>query len=114
MPANTAEYMREWRRKNLERARETDRGNRQRNAKRNYDKTRAKFNALKDGPCMDCGVSYPPYVMQWDHRDPSQKEFTIGSTTRVAWDKVLAEVAKCDLVCANCHAIRTHERRKGF
>lgn len=105
-------YMREWRLRNPEKARANDRKNRERNAARQYREARAKFNALKDGPCSDCDVRYPPYVMQWDHRDSSQKEFTIGQSTRVAWRRVLAEVAKCDLVCANCHAVRTHERRK--
>ncbi len=107
-----AAYMREWRKKNPERAKMIGDRSRVRNAKRNYDDARARFNAIKDGPCMDCGVWYPPYVMQWDHRDPATKEFTIGATARKAWGKVVAEVAKCDLVCANCHAIRTHERRK--
>ena len=65
---------------------------------------------LKSGPCVDCGVRYPPYVMDFDHRDPAQKQFSIAkaddqtSSIKI----VLAEIAKCDLVCANCHRERTY------
>jgi hypothetical protein len=49
--------------------------------------------------------------MQWDHRPGAVKLFEIsagyGPWTR---EDVLAEVAKCDLVCTNCHIIRTFER----
>src|SRR5215471_16506191 len=72
----------------------------------------AKLNALKARPCMDCGGSFPPYVMDFDHRDPATK---IGPVSRLlyqglGWSKIVAEVAKCDLGCANCHRIRTHNR----
>lgn len=59
---------------------------------------------------MDCGISYPYYVMQFDHRE--NKKFTLGKVLHHKLEKVLDEIAKCDLVCANCHAIRTHERGK--
>jgi hypothetical protein len=104
--------MRRWRAANPERARELRREGTRRHGARWYAERRAKFDALKNGPCTDCGGTFPPYVMQWDHRDSSQKEFTIGQTTTLAWERYLAEIAKCDLVCANCHAIRTHERHR--
>lgn len=70
--------------------------------------------ALKSEPCTDCGLAWPPYVMQFDHLPGFQKEF--GVTVR-AWGKgrakVLEEIAKCELVCANCHFIRTHQRLQG-
>jgi len=61
---------------------------------------------------MDCGIKYPWYVMQFDHRNPDTKEFIIS---KLAWaGKTLVEIEeeinKCDLVCANCHAIRTYSR----
>lgn len=62
-------------------------------------------------PCMDCGQWFPHYVMDFDHRDPSEKEVNIariaasGSLKRI-WD----EIAKCDLVCANCHRFRTFSK----
>lgn len=68
---------------------------------------------MKARPCMDCDGSFPPVCMQYDHRDPSGKtvkvsRFASAGGTMAAF---LAEVAKCDLVCANCHAIRTERRR---
>lgn len=67
---------------------------------------------LKTGkPCMDCGGSFPPEALQWDHRPGTVKLGDISDKLRnrsVAI--ILAEIAKCDLVCASCHAIRTYNR----
>ena len=65
---------------------------------------------LKDKPCLDCGVKYPPYVLQYDHvRGP--KDFQLSNNFySKPLDTLYAEIEKCDLVCANCHAIRTHNR----
>lgn len=67
----------------------------------------------KDKPCMDCGVKYPYYVMQLDHRDPSTKLTHPGRVPSRGWseEKTLAEFEKCDVVCANCHMERTHQQR---
>lgn len=61
-------------------------------------------------PCADCGGSWPYYVMQFDHTG-DDKAFTIGRNG-FSLAKVQAEAAKCDVVCANCHAVRTYERRR--
>ncbi len=60
--------------------------------------------------CLDCGEEYPPYVLQWDHVR-GKKEFTLSvdQAQRRAQAAVRAELAKCDLVCSNCHLMRTHE-----
>lgn len=71
------------------------------------------FDSLKNKPCKDCGNSYPPYVMDFDHlRD---KEFGLSKTLNYNWGRtrVLNEIEKCELVCANCHRIRTHNRTIG-
>lgn len=59
-------------------------------------------------PCVDCGVPYPHYVMDFDHRR-GEKIMNLGNAQRVCLskDKILAEIAKCDLVCSNCHRERT-------
>jgi hypothetical protein len=76
---------------------------------------RAFVATMKDKPCMDCGVQYPSCVMEWDHRPGEIKLFTIsqGVNRGRPLAELLAEIAKCDLVCANCHRIRTHITRKG-
>lgn len=67
----------------------------------------------KSVPCTDCGAAYPYYVMQFDHLDAATKEFNIGVIGPTASrSRLLAEIAKCDVVCANCHAERTHSRRR--
>lgn len=68
----------------------------------------------KSKPCADCGNSYPSYVMDFDHRDGEEKLFNIGMmvSTRPSMEAFLAEIAKCDVVCSNCHRIRTWNRRQ--
>jgi hypothetical protein len=68
-------------------------------------------NMLKEAvPCADCGQYYPSYVMHFDHlRD---KEFAVSrmiSDTK-SLESILEEITKCEIVCANCHAVRTHNR----
>lgn len=83
-------------------------------AKKRIGNNVQRVRALKDKPCTDCGHTYPHYVMQFDHRDPSNKRMAIATLCRntVAWKHVEEEIAKCDLVCANCHAVRTWNRRR--
>ena len=66
---------------------------------------------LKSSPCADCGGEFPYYVMDFDHRDRSMKKFTIGLMLHEGWGRIREEVAKCDIVCANCHRIRTYKDR---
>lgn len=83
-----------------------------RNSGRRRAAERAAFDLLKAAPCMDCGVGYPPYVMQFDHRNPDEKSLATDITIMRRPATVReAELAKCDLVCANCHAERTHQQR---
>ncbi len=64
---------------------------------------------------MDCGVYYPPFVMDFDHRDPTKKVSKISNLMRLgSRQKLEAELAKCDLVCSNCHRIRTHKKKENI
>ena len=66
------------------------------------------LNSHKNVPCMDCGKKYPPYVMDFDHRDPSTKSFTISQRrATISLQALENEIAKCDIICANCHRERT-------
>src|SRR5260221_6827290 len=64
---------------------------------------------LKRGrPCSICGRVFQPAAMQWDHRPGTKKLGDVASLlNRASRARVEAEIAKCDLVCANCHAIRS-------
>jgi len=64
----------------------------------------------RDNPCLDCGGQFPPYVMEYDHVRGT-KRFSIGKMANHARERVLEEIAKCELVCCACHRIRSHERR---
>jgi len=54
--------------------------------------------------CVGCGLREPVDALEFHHLDPKTKEFGI-STEGIPrrWDKVEAELAKCVLLCANCH-----------
>ena len=81
--------------------------------KRHYWRAQARLlDELRDVPCADCGVRFPSYVMQFDHRDSSDKRYTVTRMIgRAGRAKILEEAAKCDIVCANCHRDRTYLRR---
>ena len=57
-------------------------------------------------PCSDCGNFYPSFVMDFDHQ--SDKSFNIGNGVAANLQVLIAEIEKCELVCSNCHRIRTY------
>lgn len=74
-----------------------------------------RIEAIKTArPCMDCSRYYPAECMDFDHRDNEEKLFDISKRaySGCKWESIVAEIAKCDLVCANCHRIRTKQRKK--
>lgn len=71
----------------------------------------ALLQTLKDKPCMDCGNKFPTCCMQFDHRDPAQKTHNVSRLRSAAMATLMTEVAKCDVVCANCHFIRTDRQK---
>ena len=78
-----------------------------------WAKRRAWLDAFKQQPCMDCDGTFSAECMDLDHREGEGKDFEIGARIITkAWAKVLTEIEKCDLVCANCHRIRTKKRRE--
>ena len=70
---------------------------------------------LAAGQCMDCGFIITEETIvciDCDHRDPAEKSFTISyEIHRVNVETLLKELAKCDAVCRNCHALRTHKNK---
>ncbi len=67
----------------------------------------------KSSPCVDCGGSFPPCAMDFDHL--GEKRVAVSSMVRMSSTPavVMAEIGKCDLVCSNCHRVRT-ARRSGL
>jgi hypothetical protein len=62
--------------------------------------------------CIDCAKDFPHYVLEFDHR-PEFKKFGVVSRIlkKYGAEKAWEEVAKCDVVCSNCHKLRTHSRQ---
>lgn len=73
------------------------------------DRVRQIIRAAKDKPCIDCGKSYPHYVMEFDHVR-GDKRFAVSAYGTRSMQSVMDEIGKCDLVCANCHRFRTFAR----
>lgn len=56
------------------------------------------------GKCVCCGYSRCIEALEFHHKDPSQKDFSVsGSGATRSWELVKAEIEKCALLCANCH-----------
>ena len=91
-------YSREYRLKNLENSKQSQKDSRR--------KRIDQVNILKQVPCTDCKQYFPTCVMQFDHVR-GKKIADIAKLLAGSNKKLFVEIAKCDVVCANCHAIRT-------
>lgn len=62
--------------------------------------------------CVDCGFSgnVHPYVLQFDHLKEKEFDVSVGANRGKSFSTIMREVEKCEVVCANCHAIRTRQR----
>jgi hypothetical protein len=69
-------------------------------------------NGLKNRPCMDCGGWFDPWQMDFDHREDKRRSVGAMVSGDCSIEAILAEIKKCDLVCANCHRTRTHKQRQ--
>lgn len=101
-------YRREWYYRNREAAKKRTYQNKVETIRRNKE----RINEIRRStPCTDCGLSWPHYVMDFDHVQGGK----IGNVMVMvnkgeSWRRLEAEIAKCELVCANCHRKRTYER----
>jgi len=66
---------------------------------------------LAQGCCI-CGYKLHAVALDFDHLDPSEKDFTIGTKyTHKPWQSILDEIEKCRILCANCHRVETLKQR---
>ena len=72
-------------------------------------------NRLKSTtPCADCGGIFHPAAVTWDPLPGSQKVADVSALIQGGRTiQARAEMEKCELVCANCHAVRSYERQRG-
>lgn len=107
---------REYARENYHKNREANADKQRLSKKARMDAIRVDVRKLKeDTPCLDCGVRYPYYCMDFDHVN-GKKVTHISEMIRNAaarW-KIFSEITKCEIVCANCHRKRTHRRAEAL
>ena len=73
-----------------------------------YALHREKVDAIKrTQPCLDCFRTYPPCVMEYHHTKEDKKDTVSRLLGRRKWSVIQTEIDKCELLCANCHRIRT-------
>ena len=63
------------------------------------------------GECVKCGYNKCPSSLTFHHKDPEEKDFSIGSLSErinsiyELSERIKNEIDKCDLLCANCHVL---------
>lgn len=81
-----------------------------RKAERRRRTREALLAYLLEHPCVDCGEG-DPRCLDFDHRDPGRKKASISRLIGYSdWNKLLLEIAECDVRCANCHRKRTAQQ----
>jgi len=90
-------------------------------SQRQIDNRKMLDKIKTDKGCCECGYNANPAALQFDHLDPDTKHITAtgkrrnpGSMTSYSQAMILAEIAKCRIICANCHIIHTVEQFKEF
>lgn len=83
-----------------------------------YEPGRARLlqSKLDRGACVDCGLKVTlttSVVFDYDHRDASTKSTEVSRLCYAPLASFEEELSKCDLVCSNCHRLRTQARGYG-
>lgn len=81
------------------------------NERRRLRQTQRVTDIKAAAGCADCGVR-DPVVLEFDHVTAGDKVADIATMTKGPWSQILAEISKCEVVCANCHRRRTWLRRR--
>lgn len=63
-------------------------------------------------PCADCGGMFHPVAMDFDHVRGKKIKEVSKLVTQCSSGLVREEILKCEIVCSNCHRVRTHKRIK--
>lgn len=90
--------------------------NRSRRQEYSNDKNRSRKRSIVDhfgDQCLDCKKTYPQYVYQFHHTDPTQKDFNPSAAMTMSLKTMWKELDKCVMLCANCHIIR-HRGKEGI
>lgn len=67
---------------------------------------RRMWQYLASHPCVDCGER-DPVVLQFDHLRDKRCDISGMARGGFIWETISAEIAKCEVRCANCHTVKT-------
>lgn len=79
---------------------------------RRRKKLKQLIDEVKTKPCKDCGGKFAPYVMELDHLDGNKKIDSVSKmiNNEKSLKLILEEFDKTEVICTNCHRIRTYKR----
>ena len=110
------EYMAEWFQRNNKDPVWKESRNKQRTEKRRNNKRKAVEHM--GSKCHDCGQSFPDCCYDFHHLDPTEINDVPSKILFCSWKRIEEELAKCVMLCSNCHRIRhnqdgyvAHEKR---
>lgn len=83
----------------------------QRSQKRRTEMRAVLARIKQESGCVDCKVQYPYYMLEFDHIEDNKESGIAEMVAFASINDILDEVSKCEVVCANCHKIRTHSRK---
>ncbi len=75
-----------------------------------YEKIKEELWLIKSNPCIDCKNKYHPFCMDFDHLKDKTKNISDMLNSGCSLDAIKKEIEKCELVCSNCHRLRTYNR----
>ena len=61
--------------------------------------------------CSVCGYNKCAAALDLDHVDRRQKKFALSAAQRKSWEAINEELAKCVVLCANCHREKTQKEK---
>lgn len=80
--------------------------------RRHYQEIQPLISEIKlESGCVDCGYRLRTEALDFDHLPGTNKKFLISRAGFSSWERIQTEMSKCEIVCANCHRIRTADRR---
>ena len=78
-----------------------------------HDKKRRLFELLCRSECAECGED-DPLVLEFDHLEDKRADISALIRSACSWELVQREIAKCQILCSNCHKRKTHKEAESY